>query len=245
MREKILSIIEPRNYSSRAARYYDKVMVVAIIMNLLPLAFREQPEWLLVCDRISCGIFVMDYLLRWLTADKTGNNKPSSFLLYPFRPMAIADLLSILPSLASISNLFRILRVTRLLRILHLLRVLRYYRPLQIMIRVIRKEITTLFSVFVFALFYILITALVMFNVEDAVDPATGEPVFSNFFDAIYWATCTLTTVGYGDICPISPLARFVSMISAMIGIAIIALPSGIISASYMAESAKVAEDSD
>lgn len=60
--------------------------------------------------------------------------------------------------------------------------------------------------------------------------------MFENFFDALYWSTCTLTTVGYGDIYPISEIGRFVSMISSLVGIAIIALPSGIITAGYMEE---------
>lgn len=83
-----------------------------------------------------------------------------------------------------------------------------------------------------------------MFNAEDDINPETGQYLFDNFFDAFYWAACTLTTVGYGDIYPISDIGRGISIISSMIGIAIIALPSGIITAGYM-EELKLRRDRD
>lgn len=76
-------------------------------------------------------------------------------------------------------------------------------------------------------LFYIFTTALIMFNTENS---------FDNFFDALYWATTALTTVGYGDICPQTDIGRLVSMLSSLFGVAIIALPSGIITAGYLEE---------
>ena len=75
---------------------------------------------------------------------------------------------------------------------------------------------------------YILIAALVIFNVE----PQT----FDNFFEAIYWACVSLTTMGYGDIYPVTAAGRLVTMVSSFVGIAIVALPSGIITAGYMDE---------
>ena len=75
---------------------------------------------------------------------------------------------------------------------------------------------------------YILLSALIMFQVE--------PESFKTFFDAIYWAVVTLTTVGYGDLYPVSDIGRVVSMISSVMGIAIVALPTGIITAGYMSE---------
>ena len=77
---------------------------------------------------------------------------------------------------------------------------------------------------------------MIMFNAEVDVNPETGRFLFDSFFDAFYWAACTLTTVGYGDLYPISDIGRVISIVSAIIGIAIIALPSGIITAGYMEE---------
>ena len=100
---------------------------------------------------------------------------------------------------------------------------------MQILIKVLRKERHILLTVLWIAVFYIIVTALIMFNVEESV-------MFEDFFDALYWATTTLTTVGYGDIYPATDLGRFISMLSAILGVAIIALPSGVITASYLDE---------
>ena len=83
-------------------------------------------------------------------------------------------------------------------------------------------------TVFVLAVGYILVSALVMFNAE----PNT----FNNFFEAVYWATTSLTTVGYGDIYPVTNLGRIIAMFSSFVGIAIVALPAGILTAGYMEE---------
>lgn len=75
-----------------------------------------------------------------------------------------------------------------------------------------------------------------MFNAEPHINPVTGAETFHSFFDALYWATVTLTTVGYGDLCPVTDIGRVVSMLSSLFGVAIIALPSGVITASYLEE---------
>jgi voltage-gated potassium channel len=77
---------------------------------------------------------------------------------------------------------------------------------------------------------------MIMFNAEEDIKPGTNEYLFENFFDAFYWAVCTLTTVGYGDLYPISTTGRVISIISSLVGIAIIALPSGVITAGYLDE---------
>lgn len=86
------------------------------------------------------------------------------------------------------------------------------------------------------AFFDILITAILIFQSEHEIDPATGQYIFKTFYDAVYWAAITLSTVGYGDLCPVSAMGRTLSIISSLLGIAIIALPSSIITAGYMQE---------
>ncbi len=148
----------------------------------------------------------------------------------------IFDLLSILPIVNLLSPTFKLARVSRLFKTMSVFKVIRYFEPLEIVMSVMRRQIVVLCTVFTLALFYIFITALIMFNAEEQINPETGELLFNTFFDAFYWSACTLTTVGYGDIYPISQIGRLISIISAMVGIAIIALPSGIITAGYMEE---------
>lgn len=159
-----------------------------------------------------------------------------SLIIYPFTPMAIIDLLSILPTLNILAPTFKMARLTRLLRVLRVVKIIRYYEPLVIILAVIKKQRKILCTVLSLALFYIFITAMIMFNAEEDINPETGKYLFDTFFDAFYWAACTLTTVGYGDLYPISNVGRIISIISALVGIAIIALPSGIITAGYMEE---------
>lgn len=159
------------------------------------------------------------------------NKKAMSFLLYPFTPMAIIDLLCILPSLNVIKNGFKILKVFRLFRTFRVFRVfktIRYSKSIKLIKGVFVRQKKPLITVGVLAVAYILISALVIFNVE--------PESFNTFFDAIYWATVSLTTMGYGDIYPVTTIGRIVTMFSSVFGIAIIALPSGIVTAGFMEE---------
>ena len=237
MRQKIFEIIERDENDNLISKLYDRIMQLAIFVSIIPLMFRGQNVIFTTIESVVTILFVTDYLLRWLTADLRSKKKGIwAFVLYPFTLIAIIDPLTILPAISYVNDSLRVLRTWRLLRILRIAKVFKYYEPLQIVMEVFRKKAPVLLTVVGFALFYIFVTALFMFNVEQSVNPKTGELFFDDFFDAIYWSTCTLTTVGYGDIYPISDIGRIVSMISALVGIAIIALPSGIITAGYMEE---------
>ena len=101
-------------------------------------------------------------------------------------------------------------------------------------INAFKKEKRTLGSVLIIALAYIFVSALAMFSYE----PET----FDSFFDALYWATTALTTVGYGDVYPLSDVGKLISMISSLFGVAVISLPAGIITASFVEEINKAKE---
>ena len=234
--QTVHSIIEPRQ-ETRLSSVYDTIMLIAIVVGVIPLLFRAQNRLFWFFDIISGFCFIIDYLLRWFTCNiRSKSHRWLSFLIYPFTPMAIIDMLSILPTINLIAPTFKLARLSRLLRLLRVVKVIRYFEPLEIIISVIKRQETILYTVFSLAVFYIFITAMIMFNAEEDINPETGKYLFDNFFDAFYWAACTLTTVGYGDLYPISDVGRVISIISSMVGIAIIALPSGIITAGYMDE---------
>ena len=236
IREYIREMIEPRKDSSYS-RLYDWIMLAAIVVGIFPLIFKEQSSLFWYFDLISGVCFIIDYILRWVTADLSSrHNRLVAFIVYPFTIMAMIDLLSILPTFNLISPTFKVVRISRLLKILRVIKVVHYYEPLEIILAVVRRQSKILWTVFSLAIFYIFITALIMFNAEEEINPYTGELLFKNFFDAFYWAACTLTTVGYGDIYPVSNIGRIISIISSMVGIAIIALPSGIVTAGYLDE---------
>ena len=231
MRKKLYYIIEPNDTGNKLSNIYDFFMIATIIISIIPLAFKETNIVFKYIDYITVGVFIIDYFLRLITADFKLEKSVASFFIYPITPMAIIDLLSILPSLTVLNNGFRLLKLFRLLRTLKVLRAfkfLRYSKSFDIITNVFKKQKKVLSAVATMAVAYVLISALVIYNVE--------PESFKTFFDAIYWATISLTTVGYGDIYPVTTIGRIVTMISSAFGIAIIALPSGVITAGYLAE---------
>ena len=230
-RLRLFEIIEAASENDRISNVYDVFMMVTIVASMIPLAFKTEYRAFVILDGIAAVIFAVDYLLRLYTADYKVRRGKLSFLLYPFTPMALLDLLCILPSLNLIGGGFRILKVFRLLRTFRVFRVfkaVRYSKSLLVIKSVFKYSKRPLITVCLLAVGYILISALVIFNAE----PDT----FRNYFDAIYWATVSLTTMGYGDITPVTTVGRIITMISSVFGIAIIALPSGIITAGLMEE---------
>lgn len=232
MRERIYQIIEKSEGDDRLSHIYDIFMLIVIAVSLIPLAFKTDNAVFYIVDKVAMVIFIIDYLLRWMTADfKFGKKNVLSFIKYPFSIMAIIDLVSILPSMSIINSGFKALRVLRMIRALRVLRIFktfRYSKSFQIIGNVVRRSKKSLVAVGILAIGYIVLSALVIFNVE--------PESFGNFFEAVYWATVSLTTVGYGDIYPVSTLGRIITMISSVFGIAVVALPAGIVTAGYMNE---------
>lgn len=232
MRRRIFEIIEVSQENDLVGYCYDVLMLCAIIVSIVPLAFKETPRLFYYTDTVTTALFIIDYVLRLITADyKLKKGPVLSFIRYPFTLWSIIDLLSILPTITILNSGFKLLRISRMVRIFRVFRVfksLRYSESVSIIAKVIRNSKDALIAVGTLAVGYILISALVIFNVE-------GDS-FETFFDAIYWATVSLTTVGYGDIYPVTTAGRVVTMLSSVFGIAIVALPAGIITAGYMGE---------
>lgn len=210
---------------------YNIFMMLVIIISVIPLAFKQNNIAFEIIDKVTVSIFILDYILRWITAKEKYQKGILSYIKYPFSFMAIIDLLSILPSFTFIASGFRLFKLFRLIRtfkVFRALKMFRYSKNVAMIVNVIKKQKNALITVFGMSVGYILISALIVFNVE----PNT----YNNFFEAVYWATISLTTVGYGDVYPITDAGRIVTMLSSIVGIAIVALPAGIITAGYMEE---------
>lgn len=234
IRNRIYQIIEPATEGDKYSRIYDVSMIAIIIFSLVPLAFKQETDFLTNIDYTCVTLFIIDYIMRLATADLKLHRGMISFIIYPFTLWAIIDLLSILPSFNILSNGFRVLRIMRLIRsarVFRAFKILRYSKNFEIIAAVFKKQKGALLAVCALAAGYIVVSALIIFNVE--------PDSFNTFFEAIYWATVSLTTMGYGDIFPVTTAGRIVTMVSAIFGIAIIALPAGIITAGYMEEITK------
>ena len=210
-RKRLYSIIEVADEDDKISKLYDWFMMLVIIVSIVPLAFKENSTTFLMLDKITVIIFIVDYVLRLATADIKMKKGALSFFLYPFSGMAILDLLSILPSVTILNSSLKLLKILRLFRTFRVFRVfkaVRYSKSINMVINVFKKQKDSLITVCILA----------------------------TFFDAIYWATVSLTTVGYGDIYATSTAGKIITMLSAIFGIAIVALPAGIVTAGYMSE---------
>ncbi len=235
-KEKLHLVLEVDDDSSRISKIYNILNIVFTLLSLIPLLFHNQTETLFGIEAVAVGFFAIDYLLRWFTADVEFPNKSKirAYLTYPFTFYALLDLLAILPFITVLNQSFRLFRIFRLfrsLRIFRAFRIFRHSKTLGLLIRTIKKQKDSLIIVGASTLAYIFIAALLVFNIE----PET----FPSFLEALFWATSSLTTATYGDIFPSSPLGQIVSMISYLVGVVIIALPSSIITAGYIDEMEK------
>ena len=230
-KRRIYEVIEVSSIGDASSRAYDVLMTTTVIVGLVPLTLKTDNFYTFVIEIMTALILFIDYCARVYTADyKMGYKHIRAYIAYVFTPMAIFDLLSILPV---IYLLFPIpsLRLLKLIRIFRVLKLIRYSKTMIIIANVVRKVKTQLIAVLILITIYIFVSAMLIFQLE--------PDLFTSFFDALYWATISITTIGYGDIYPTTDIGRFITMISALMGVAVIALPSGMITAAYMNEISK------
>ena len=220
------------------------ISTTIILASIISLCFKTEYLVFRIIERIALVVFIIDYVLRLITADYKVKKGWVSFFIYPFTFLALIDLICIFTSFSFVNNAFKVLKVFRLLRtlrVLRLIKAIRYSKSIQMLRNVFISQKKSLVTVGFVALMYIFVSAVIIFNIE--------PDSFATFFDAIYWATVSLTTVGYGDIYPTSVAGRVITMISSIFGIGIIALPSGIITAGFLKEmdsvSKKVSESNE
>jgi voltage-gated potassium channel len=229
LKKRIYDVIEISKDNDRASTAYDVMILFAVIDGLLPLATKTSNSYTLTLDIVATLIFIIDYALRMYTSDyKMGIQSYHAYIANFFQPMSLVDLLSIIPIIAIFKPSVSIIRLLRLFRIFRIFKLLRYSKSMRNITNVLRRVRKPLCAVLIITAIYIVSSALFIFQIE--------PNLFNSFFDALYWATISITTIGYGDISPITPAGRFVTMISALVGVAVIALPSGIITAAYMEE---------
>ena len=226
MRKRIYQTVHIYS-GNTAAVIYKYIMIVFILLSMIPLITKNEHELFEKVDVICLVVFSIDYFLRWITADyKFGVHRWTSFVKYPFRLMSIIDLMSVFALSSSICGWFGGYGAANALMVFRLVRILRYSKNVQTITDILKRSKKPLSAVCGLAVGYIFISAIVLFNIE--------PDSFETFFDAVYWSTVSLTTVGYGDIYPVTILGRALAMISSFFGIAIVALPAGIITAEYI-----------
>jgi voltage-gated potassium channel len=239
MRLYLYKILE-QNDSSRLARVVSFLLIILIIGNVvavilasdnvLYLQFRQVFD---VVELISIIIFTVEYFLRsWVCVqDPRYSSSFTGRLKYLISPMAIVDLIAILPFyLGLFFNLdTRYLRVFRLFRIFKLSR---HFSAMSVLLTVIRNELATLASAIFIMLILVVLASAGMFMVERHVQPEA----FGTIPRAMWWATITLTTVGYGDVIPVTVAGKTLGVVITILGVGMAALPAGIIASGFTRE---------
>jgi len=241
-RARVYDLIEGGFSGSRAAWWIAAIIVALIVLNALavvvssdPVHFERYFGAFHVFELFSIAVFTVEYLLRvWVAPENpryAGLSAGGARLRYVVSPVALVDLAAVLP--AYLGMLFVIdLRYLRLLRLVRLLKLTHYFKGLGIFIDVVQTEARTLASgVFTMAIM-VFVAAALMHTVEHAAQPDS----FGTIGESLWWAVVTMTTVGYGDVYPITALGRILAALIMLLGVGIVALPAGILAARFAEE---------
>ena len=208
--------------------------VIAVILSTVQSINKEFSQFFGWFETFSVIIFSLEYLLRlWSCTSEPGRGPVWGRIKFAFYPMSIIDLLSVLPFYLPLVGIdLRFLRIMRLFRIFRIAKVGRYYNSLNLMRNVFadKKEEIVLSATIMGAL--LVISASLLYFLENEAQPKA----FSSIPASMWWAVTALTTVGYGDIYPITPLGKLVASLIAISGIGMFALPTGIVSSGFVEE---------
>ena len=228
-KRRIHEVLEASQTGDVSSRAYDLLMTTTVIVGMIPLVMKTESMYQRQIDIATFVIFLIDYVARVYTADyKMGYKSIKAYIAYVFTPLAIIDFLAMLPILYVLFPVSSTLRLFRLFRAFRVIKLVRYSKTMIVIANVLRKVRRQLGAVLILIGIYIFISAMLVFQLE--------PDLFDTFLDALYWATISITTIGYGDISPTTTLGRIITMFSALVGMAVIALPTGIITAAYMDE---------
>jgi voltage-gated potassium channel len=240
IRKRTWEIVEAAGRNDSISRSFDIAILALIFLNVVAVIIGSvqsvEERWgtfLNAFEIISVGVFTVEYIARlWsCTADARFKGRIRGRVRLAFQAMSIIDLLAILPFYLPFLGIdLRSLRVLRLLRILRIAKVGRYYSSLNLIKHVFqsKKEELVLTSALMGLL--LVVSSSLLYYCENAVQPDD----FSSIPATMWWSVATLTTVGYGDLYPITLLGKFVASIIAILGIGMFALPTGIIGAGFV-----------
>jgi len=241
--KRLFEILEKAQDDDSSSKIFDVFItiliclnIVAVILETVEILSMNYRKYFDLFEIFSVVIFSIEYLFRlWVCNQNREYSRPIvGRIKFAITPLALVDLIAVLPFyLPMVINLdLRFIRALRLLRLLRLFKLGRYSDAIKKLINVFRREKEALL-ITIFILFIMLITsASLMYFIEKQMQPK----VFSSIPAAMWWGIATLTTVGYGDIYPVTPLGKFLGAVIAFLGIAMFALPAGILSSGFAEE---------
>lgn len=243
VKNRVFKILEIAEENDRVSKIFDIFIMALILFNVIAVVLETVESlvsrfggFFLTFEFFSVAIFSVEYILRlWTcTEDRRFENPVVGRVRFALTPMAVVDLMAVLPFYLPVIFPLdpRFLRGLRLFRLFRLFKMGRYSESLQTLGFVLKSK-TEEFVVTFFTISLLLVFASsLMYYVEHEAQPET----FSSIPAAMWWGVATLTTVGYGDVYPITPLGKFLGAVIALLGIGMVALPAGIIASGFAEE---------
>lgn len=237
-KHRIFEIIQIAGGSDTMSRTFDRIIIVLIILSIVVTTAQtfSLPEiWIRILDVLEavCMIaFTVEYALRLWTADLLYPSARFPYLRFLISLPALIDLFSILPFYLSglIPAGMVVFRLIRVARILRLFRINRYLDPVAAILSILRRKAKMIFASW-FLVFVLMFSAsLLLYYAEHEAQP----DVFKNAFSGLWWSVSTLSTTGYGDIYPVTFLGKMLAIMITLLGMCIVAVPTGIITAGFM-----------
>ena len=239
VRKSLYRVLERSNRADKAGRMVDMALIILISVNVVAVTletvdwiYAQYRVWFEIIDVFSIGVFTIEYALRIWSCVEANPDEPAlgQRLRYLTSPLAIIDLLAFAPFYLSFFFVMD-LRFLRVLRLLRIFKLTRYSSAMTMLMDVFREEANAFFAGLFILLVLLILAASGAYLVEHGAQPEK----FGSIPDAMWWAIATLTTLGYGDVTPITPLGKLFGAIVAVTGIGMAALPAGIL-ASGMAD---------
>lgn len=235
----IFDVLDKSEQNGFGEKIFDIIMIFLIISNSLAVIIEPSVidqriiEFLRIFEIVSVILFTIEYVLRIWTADLLYIEKSPTIakLIFILTPMALIDLAAILPFYIPffISVDLRVLRMLRIFRLTRIFKANRYTKALTVVIKVLKNKAAQLFSSLFVLFVLMMIASVLMFNIENTAQPER----FASVFDAMWWSAATVTTVGYGDIYPVTVIGKVLSAVVAVLGIGVVAIPTGIITSGF------------
>lgn len=240
IQKRTWEIVEAAKRGDRASRAFDIAILSLIFLNVVAVVLGSVESvqarlagFLTVFETFSVVVFTLEYIARlWsCTADKHYAGQFRGRIRVALKPMSVIDLLAILPFYLPFLGVdLRSLRVLRLLRILRVAKVGRYYSSMNLIKQVVRSKKEPLVLTSAMLGLLLVVSSSLLYYCENAAQPEA----FSSIPATMWWSVATLTTVGYGDIYPVTLWGKLCASVTAVLGIGMFALPTGIIGAGFV-----------
>lgn len=238
--KRVLEILSRSSSGDRASRVCDRFLSTLILLNLLAVSLESidslrfaYGQFFLAFEILSVTVFGVEYLLRIWAAAANDNSRHGTALArrleYVFSFTGLIDLLAILPSLLPLVLGEVDLRWLRVLRLVRLLKISHYSTALEDLVSAVRSESAAFGAALYLFCIALFVSSSLMYIVENQAQPEH----FSSIPTTMWWSLITLTTVGYGDVSPVTPIGKLVGALTAMMGVCAVALLTGIVASAF------------